>query len=112
MRLGFKALASIAALVIGSLAYLLGSPLLAVACVLLSLFFSKEKLKAFYEQHAGALKSSASTASSNKSNIETWDNKENTPAKPADNLASKRRDIGLELLNSRLASTGNTELLV
>ena len=83
MRLGFKALASIAALVIGSFAYLLGSPLLAVACVLLSLFFSKEKLKAFYEQHAGALKSSASTASSNKSNIDTWDNKKNTPAKPS-----------------------------
>ena len=96
--LGFKQLASLAILVIGFLSYyLLGSPISAFGCLALAVFLSKDKIQSLF--------SSTKPGKSTSSNS----NKKNTPK--AKELSSKRRDIGLELLNSRLAATGN-ELLV
>ena len=97
--LGFKQLASLAILVIGFLSYTLGSPISAFGCLALAVFLSKDKIQSLF----------SSTKPGNKSTKSNNSNKKNTPK--AKELSSKRRDIGLELLNSRLAATGN-ELLV
>jgi hypothetical protein len=102
MRISFKALASVAVLVIGTfLAYVLQSLMTFVACACLSVFLSKDRLLSLYNRYINPSNTSATT-----------NNKKNTPAKSVSSISSKRRDIGLELLNNRLATSGQAELLV
>jgi hypothetical protein len=107
MRISFKALASVAVLVIGTfLAYVLQSLMTFVACACLSVFLSKDRLLSLYNRYINSSNTSATN------NNMTTNNKKNTPAKSVSSISSKRRDIGLELLNNRLATSGQAELLV
>ena len=92
--LGFKQLASLAILILAILMLTLGSPISAFGCLALAVFLSKDKIQSLF----------SSTKPGKSTNLS---NKKNTPK--AKELSSKRRDIGLELLNSRLAAN---ELLV
>jgi hypothetical protein len=109
LRVGFKLLASLAILVVGVFCYALGSRLAAVACLGLALFVSKDKIQSIINSN-NTLSSNSSGSTTTSSTINR--NLNSKKYTPEANLAHKRRDIGLELLNSRLAETGNTELLV
>lgn len=111
LRVGFKGLGSLFVLVIGAYCYLLGNPLASLLCLVLSLYISKDQWLQLFGINSNSGRSKTTTAtttslpgtpSSNTTNL-----KKNTP-----NLTTKRQQIGLDLLNSRLAATGNTELLV
>jgi len=109
LRVGFKGLGSLFVLVIGAYCYLLGNPLASLLCLVLSLYISKDRwLQLFGINSNNSNSGRSKTTTALPSTPSTTTNpKKNTP-----NLATKRQQIGLDLLNSRLAATGNTELLV
>jgi hypothetical protein len=93
-------------LVIGAYCYLLGNPLASLLCLVLSLYISKDRWLQLFGINSNSGRSKTTTALPSTPST-TTNPKKNTP-----NLATKRQQIGLDLLNSRLAATGNTELLV